>query len=78
MSADQTRRRPSDLPPWFPAWASQLADLRTLVQDAGAWGLSPDVANLAGKVVFASPANKHYFGAPLLPTGQLSAGGRGN
>src|SRR5438874_681259 len=27
MSADQTRRRPSDLPPWFPAWASQLADL---------------------------------------------------
>jgi ATP-dependent 26S proteasome regulatory subunit len=27
MTADQTRRRPSDLPPWFPAWASQLADL---------------------------------------------------
>ncbi|MBW8713710.1 MAG: ATP-binding protein, partial [Acidobacteria bacterium] len=27
MSADQTRRRPSDLPQWFPAWASQLADL---------------------------------------------------
>src|SRR5256714_10408726 len=27
MSADQARRRPSDLPAWFPAWASQLADL---------------------------------------------------
>jgi ATP-dependent 26S proteasome regulatory subunit len=27
MSADRTRRRPADLPPWFPAWASQLADL---------------------------------------------------
>src|SRR5207237_491257 len=27
MSADQTRRRPSDLPQWCPAWASQLADL---------------------------------------------------
>jgi AAA+ superfamily predicted ATPase len=27
MSADQTRRRPADLPPWFPVWASQLADL---------------------------------------------------
>jgi AAA+ superfamily predicted ATPase len=27
MSADQARRRPSDLPRWFPPWASQLADL---------------------------------------------------
>jgi ATP-dependent 26S proteasome regulatory subunit len=27
MSAEQAPRRPSDLPRWFPAWASQLADL---------------------------------------------------
>jgi AAA+ superfamily predicted ATPase len=27
MSAEQAPRRPSDLPQWFPAWASQLADL---------------------------------------------------
>jgi AAA+ superfamily predicted ATPase len=27
MSGDIAPRRPSDLPPWFPAWASQLADL---------------------------------------------------
>jgi ATP-dependent 26S proteasome regulatory subunit len=27
MSAEQAPRRPSDLPRWFPTWASQLADL---------------------------------------------------
>lgn len=27
MSAESAPRRPSNLPPWFPAWASQLADL---------------------------------------------------
>ena len=27
MTPDQTHRRPPDLPRWFPAWASQLADL---------------------------------------------------
>ncbi len=27
MSGELAPRRPSDLPPWFPAWASQLADL---------------------------------------------------
>jgi AAA+ superfamily predicted ATPase len=27
MTPDQPRRRPADFPQWFPAWASQLADL---------------------------------------------------
>jgi AAA+ superfamily predicted ATPase len=27
VTPDDTRRRPADLPAWFPAWASQLADL---------------------------------------------------
>ena len=27
MTPDPAHRRPVDLPPWFPAWASQLADL---------------------------------------------------
>src|SRR6187401_2656405 len=27
MMPDSRPRRPTDLPPWFPAWASQLADL---------------------------------------------------
>ncbi len=27
MTPEQPRRRPGDFPPWFPAWASQLADL---------------------------------------------------
>ena len=53
---------------------SELKDLQTLVKDASSWGLAPDVANLAGKVVNQNPANEHYQGAVLLPTGQLSAG----
>ena len=27
MTPDPAHRRPADLPPWFPPWASQLADL---------------------------------------------------
>ncbi len=54
--------------------ASELSDLQTLVSDACLWGLSPDVANLAGKVVNQNPANENYQGAPLLPAGQLTAG----
>jgi hypothetical protein len=54
--------------------ASQLTDLQTLVKDAAAWGLTPDVANLAGKVVGYSLANEFYQGAGLLPNGQLTAG----
>jgi Calpain family cysteine protease len=54
--------------------ASQLTDLQTLVQDAVAWDLSAPVANLLGKTVNQNPANDNYQGAPLLPTGQLTAG----
>jgi hypothetical protein len=52
----------------------QLTALQTLVKDAALWGLSPDVANLAGKVVNYDLANEHYQGQSLLPTGQLAAG----
>jgi hypothetical protein len=52
----------------------RLDALQTLVQDAAAWGLTPDVANLAGKVVNFSEANEHYQGGKLLATGQLAAG----
>jgi len=45
--------------------ASELADLRALVQDASLWGLTPDAANLADKVVNSDHANKSY-----LPAGQ--------
>ena len=27
MKPDPVHKRPADLPAWFPAWASQLADL---------------------------------------------------
>ena len=36
--------------------------------------MSPDVANLAGKVVGYNLANEHYQGEDLLPSGQLAAG----
>jgi Calpain family cysteine protease len=54
--------------------ASQLTDLQTLAQDAGPWGMAPDVTNLFGKVVNQNPANQTYQGASLLPTGQLTSG----
>jgi len=54
--------------------ALQLTDLQTLVHDAAAWHLSAPVANLLGKTVNQNPANDTYQGAPLLPTGQLTAG----
>jgi hypothetical protein len=53
---------------------SELTDLQTLVQDGGAWGLTADVADLAGKVVNQNPANQNYQGHALLPTGQIAAG----
>ncbi|HEV3263339.1 MAG TPA: C2 family cysteine protease [Gemmataceae bacterium] len=62
-----------------PATATPLGDhrldaLQTLVQDAPQWGLTPDVANLAGKVVNYSAATEHYQGHKLLASGALAAG----
>jgi hypothetical protein len=53
---------------------ARLTDLRTIVKDARAWGLSADVANLAGKLLNQNPANEQFQGSVLLPNGQLSAG----
>jgi hypothetical protein len=50
----------------------QLTALRTLVADASLWHLTPDVANLANKVVNANPANANYQGAALLSSGQTA------
>jgi hypothetical protein len=54
--------------------APELTDLRTLVKDARAWGMTPDVADLFEKTVNFSPANEYYQGQPLLATGRLGAG----
>jgi hypothetical protein len=54
--------------------ASQLTDLQSLDHDHAHWGLTPDATNLLGKVVYQNPANLNYQGAPLLPSGQLTAG----
>jgi hypothetical protein len=53
---------------------SEFTDLLTIVQNPCAWGLTADVADLAGKVVNSNPANLTYQGQPLLATGQLTPG----
>ena len=53
---------------------SALLALRTLVGHSAAWGLAPDVANLAGKVVGYDQANVVFPGKGLLPSGELAAG----
>jgi hypothetical protein len=60
--------------PYAPLPASWLADLQNIVDNSAQWGLSPDVANLAGKVVGYNQANEHYHDESLLATGQLAAG----
>ena len=51
-----------------------VSDLQNIVESSAEWGMAPDVANLAGKVVGYNLANEHYQGKDLLPSGQLAAG----
>jgi Calpain family cysteine protease len=68
VSFDKTKPTPGST-----LTATQLSDLRS-IQDTPGWGLAADVDNLFGKVVNKNPANEHYDGASLLPTGKLNAG----
>jgi hypothetical protein len=62
-------------PNWStPLAAQDIADLQYIVQNSTQWGMTPDVANLAGKVVGYNQANENYRGNVLLSTGQLAAG----
>jgi hypothetical protein len=62
-------------PNWSaPLAAQDIADLQNIVQNSTQWGMTPDVANLAGKVVGYNQANESYRGNLLLSTGQLAAG----
>ncbi len=54
--------------------ARSISDLQSIVENSAEWGMAPDVANLAGKVVGYDLANEHYQGNDLLPSGQLAAG----
>ena len=57
-----------------PLSAQSVSDLQSIFENNAAWGMAPDVANLAGKVVGYNLANEHYQGNDLLPSGQLAAG----
>jgi len=54
--------------------ANELADLRTLVANAGLLGMADPVRSLADKVVNGNPANQRYQGQAL---GNLTAGSSG-
>jgi hypothetical protein len=56
-----------------PLSAEYIADLQNIVHNSALWGLSPDVANLAHKVVGFNQANENYRGQELLSTSQLAA-----
>jgi hypothetical protein len=55
---------------------TQLGDLRTLVTDAGLWGLTPDLTNLLDNTIGYNPANMHYDhdSRNLVKSGQLAPG----
>jgi hypothetical protein len=57
-----------------PLSAQSVSDLRSIFENSAAWGMSPDVADLAGKVVGYNLANEHYQGNDLISSGQLAAG----
>jgi hypothetical protein len=61
-----------------PLSAQSVSDLQCIFENSAEWGMSPDVANLAGKVVGYNLANEHYQGNDLLPSGQLAAGDPGS
>jgi len=60
--------------PYTPLPALWVADLKDVVQHSAQWGMTPDVADLAGNVVNFNQANYKYQGKDLLSTGQLAAG----
>jgi len=57
-----------------PLSAQSVSDLQSIFENSAEWGMSSDVANLAGKVVGYNLANEHYQGNDLLQSGQLAAG----
>ena len=54
--------------------ALSVSDLQSIVENSAEWGMTSDIANLAGKVVGYNLANEHYRGKDLLKSGQLAAG----
>jgi hypothetical protein len=54
--------------------AQSVSDLQRIFENSAEWGMSPDVADLAGKVVGYNLSNEHYKGKDLLPSGRLAAG----
>jgi hypothetical protein len=61
-------------PNWStPLSAQYIADLQSIVQNSAQWGMTPDIADLAEKVVGYNQANEHYHGKPLLANGAIAA-----
>jgi Calpain family cysteine protease len=58
--------------PSAPLPAQSLSDLRSIVANPGQWGMTADVADLAGNVVGYNLANEHYKYNTLLAGGKLA------